>query len=83
MHGALLTCLKGSALSWYQDHPISFGESVSYGALKAALIAEFGREQASQITRLEGLEYKGDMHRFNQEFAKIGSGCKSECPETM
>lgn len=45
MIGALLTCLKGSALSWLQDHPTSFGES--YGALKAALVAEFGGELAS------------------------------------
>ena len=63
MVGALFTCLKGSALSWLQDHPASFG--TSYVALKEALLAEFGGELASQITRLEGLEYKGDVHKFN------------------
>ena len=77
----LLAGMKGTVYTWLQDQ--EGWRSWGYDGLKAALKKEYGTELNQNLTRLENLEFRTDMYKFNRDFGKIGSTCKKICPEGM
>lgn len=75
----LNSAIKGAAAQWVGDHHDQLG--YTYEEMKGALRREYTSVFQGNVARLKGLQYRDDLHKFNTEFAKIGSTCRKECPE--
>jgi hypothetical protein len=78
---ALLGQIKGAADQWLQRQPD--WESWTYQEVLAALKKHFGQIQDTAVARLEQMQYKDDLVKFNADFTKIGSGVVDKCSEYM
>jgi hypothetical protein len=77
----LLASLKGPVTNWLQDQ--EGWRSWDYDVMKEELRKEYALELSQNVTRLENLEYRNDISKFNEAFRKLSSTCKKFCPEVM
>jgi hypothetical protein len=77
----LLAQVKGPVYSWLQDQ--ESWRHWTYEDMKEELCKEYALELSQNVTRLENLEFRGDVAKFNEAFRKISTTCKKFCPEVM
>ena len=75
----LVQLLKGGAFTWLQHLP-NWAE-LRYDEVVTSLQKEYGAMQTHDLARLENLKCGNDINKFNDEFNKIGQGCRAILPE--
>jgi hypothetical protein len=70
----LVQLLKGRAFTWLQHLPNWIG--LQYDEIVTALQKEYGAMKTRDLARLENLKCGNDITKFNDEFNKIGQGCR-------
>ena len=75
----LVQLLKGRAFTWLQNLPNWSG--MQYEEVLALLQKEYGAMKTRDLARLENLKCGADINKFNDEFNKIGQGCRDILPE--
>jgi hypothetical protein len=54
---------------------------LEYDEIVALLQEEYGAMKTRDLARLENLKCGNDINKFNDEFNKIGQGCRDILPE--
>jgi hypothetical protein len=77
----LIQQVRGAAQDWLFEREgwINW----SYPELLRAFEREYINYKETSVARLENLKFNNDIHKFNQDFNKIGTGCKRVCPEAV
>ena len=71
----LVQLLKGRAFTWLQHLPNWAG--LQYEELLTLLQKEYGAMKTPDLAWLENLKCAPDINKFNDEFNKIGQGCRA------
>jgi hypothetical protein len=71
--------LKGRAFIWLSHQPN--WDTLPFDEIVALLKKEYGTMKCSDLARLENLKCGNDISKFNDEFNKIGQGCRDILPE--